>query len=110
MKLNLQIAPSLETVLQHRLDLVAERKRIEDEIAQLDDSLGDYLDEMNQEKAQFGNLVLSRVQSSRRTIDKLRLVEQGVLPSVIDAATKETKFSFVKVSKAGDSNGIDASR
>ncbi len=93
---------ALELTLKKRHALALERRRLDDEITLIDGALNDFLDERGVEADSAGLYTIKRVASARHTLDRQRLVELGVLPEIITAATKTTSFTSLRVAFGGE--------
>ena len=88
---------ALESALKHRQDLAATKKDIERQISDIDAALEEYLVTKGIESEKAGRFTVRMITGTRYTLDKTRLVEMGVLPNVINSATKVTTYTSLRV-------------
>jgi hypothetical protein len=100
MSLNRPHGDALEASLRRRQELVVQKKALEDEIDTINSALEEYLIATGSDKEVVGPFTVARVTSRRSTLNPHRLVELGVMPDTIKAATSTTEFTYLKVTTA----------
>jgi hypothetical protein len=91
---------ALESSLRRRQELVAQQKALKEQIDTIDAALEEYLIATGSTKEVVGPFTVARVTSRRSTLNPHRLVELGVMPDTIKAATSTTEFTYLKVTCA----------
>jgi hypothetical protein len=94
----------LESTLDRRAHLKAQIALMEAEVDRINDTLEDYLTERGVKTDSIGRwqVTLSST-AGRKTLDPMKLVDLGVLPETIKAATKTgTGSTSVRVSSLDD--------
>jgi hypothetical protein len=82
------IAVGLRLKVDERQDLIAQRDRIIQEIASLSDEISTTMAMADEKQVRVGPWLLTLVENSGRlTLDKHRLLELGVPPETLTAAT-----------------------
>jgi len=100
MSLNRPHGDALEASLRRRQELVAQQKALKEQIDTIDAALEEYLIATGSTKEVVGPFTVARITSHRNTLDPRRLVELGVMPDTIKAATTSKAFTFLKVTTA----------
>lgn len=90
----------LEISLARRFKFAQERKRLDDEIANIDSALREYLDARSITTESAGPYTVKVVESARHSLDKQRLIELGVLPATLNAAMTTKKIISLRVTTA----------
>ena len=67
----------------------------------LRESIQKYVDEYPEDKMQFGDYIVNMSPGSRKSVDAKILLEKGVDPAIIEAATVVTSYTSMRVSKVG---------
>lgn len=84
-------------LVEERLAISNTIKSLEEDKKRLDESITQLLTDADTISVQYGEHPVQIVQGSRSNLSKERLVELGVSVTVLQQATKTTKFSYLKV-------------
>lgn len=84
-------------LVEDRLRIKAEIAELEAQLKEVDNDITSSLTEANEPRVQYGDYKVGIIESQRSTLSKERLVELGVPVSIVQQATKVTKFTFIRV-------------
>jgi hypothetical protein len=93
----------LELLCQERRSAAELRDLAEAEVKRLAGLIGDELNERGVERVELDGFVPRWVSQTRSTLDKIKLVEQGVPMAAIEAATVKSDVTYVRVDERKES-------
>lgn len=92
-------AITFDKLIQEHRALTTAIKEMENDKKKLGDKIMNWLADTDTKTVMSQGHRVTLVQGSHSTLDKQKLVEAGVLPSVIVACTKTTDYVFVKITE-----------